>query len=35
VAWSEAPANGEMDLEKLVPEDMREEVRESAAYTVL
>jgi uncharacterized phage-associated protein len=35
VAWSEAPANGVMDLEKLVPEDMREEVRESAAYAVL
>jgi uncharacterized phage-associated protein len=34
-AWSQAPANGTMDLEKLVPEDMREEVRESAAYAVL
>jgi uncharacterized phage-associated protein len=34
-AWSEAPANGVMDLERLVPEDMREEVRESAAYAVL
>jgi uncharacterized phage-associated protein len=34
-AWSEAPPNGAMDPEKLVPEDMREEVREAAAYAVL
>jgi|RhiMetdeSRZDD1v2_1073273.scaffolds.fasta_scaffold486047_1 uncharacterized phage-associated protein len=34
-AWNQAPANGVMDLELLVPEDMREEVRESAAYAIL
>jgi hypothetical protein len=34
-AWFAAPANGAMDPELLVPDDMREEVRESAAYTVL
>ena len=35
LAWIEAPANGEMNPELLVPEDMREEVREAAAYAVL
>jgi uncharacterized phage-associated protein len=35
VAWIEAAANGEMNPELLVPEEMREEVRESAAYAVL
>ena len=34
-AWFQAPANGEMDPELLVPDEMREEVRESAAYAVL
>jgi uncharacterized phage-associated protein len=34
-AWFKAEANAEMDLELLVPEDMREEVRETAAYAVL
>jgi uncharacterized phage-associated protein len=34
-AWFEAEANTEMDLELLVPEEMREEVRETAAYAVL
>lgn len=34
-AWLKAPPNGVMDLELLVPEDMREEVREAAAYGVL
>jgi uncharacterized phage-associated protein len=34
-AWYNAAANAEMDLELLVPEDMREEVREAAAYAVL
>jgi uncharacterized phage-associated protein len=34
-AWSEAPLNSAMDLERLVPDEMREEVRESAAYAVL
>jgi uncharacterized phage-associated protein len=34
-AWAEAPANGEMNPELLVPDDMQEEVRESAAYAVL
>lgn len=35
VAWIEAAPNGEINPEKLVPEDMREEVREAAAYAVL
>jgi uncharacterized phage-associated protein len=35
VAWIEAAANGEMNPELLVPDDMREEVREAAAYAVL
>lgn len=34
-AWADAPRNAEMNLELLVPEDMREEVRETAAYAVL
>jgi len=34
-AWFQAPENGVMDPELLVPDDMREEVRESAAYAVL
>jgi uncharacterized phage-associated protein len=34
-AWFQAPANGAMDPELLVPEELREEVRESAAYVVL
>jgi hypothetical protein len=34
-AWAQAPANGEMNPELLVGEDMREEVREAAAYAVL
>ena len=34
-AWMEAAANSEMNPELLVPEDMREEVREAAAYAVL
>lgn len=34
-AWAQAPANGEMNPELLVPEEMREEVREAAAYAVL
>jgi uncharacterized phage-associated protein len=33
-AWAEAPANGEMNPELMVAEDMREEVRETAAYAV-
>jgi uncharacterized phage-associated protein len=34
-AWYQAAANSEMDPELLVPEDMRKEVRESAAYILL
>jgi len=34
-AWLMAPLNGVMDPELLVPDEMREEVREAAAYTVL
>jgi hypothetical protein len=34
-AWFQASANGEMDLELFVPEEMREEVWEAAAYAVL
>jgi uncharacterized phage-associated protein len=34
-AWAQAQTNAEMDPELLVPEDMREEVRETAAYAVL
>jgi hypothetical protein len=34
-AWAQAPADSEMDPELLVPEDMREEVREAAAYGLL
>jgi hypothetical protein len=34
-ACYQAPINTEMDPELLVPEDMREEVRETAAYAVL
>jgi hypothetical protein len=34
-AWSSAARDTEMSLELLVPEDMREEVRETAAYAVL
>jgi uncharacterized phage-associated protein len=34
-AWASAPRDGAMSMELLVPEDMREEVRENAAYTVL
>jgi uncharacterized phage-associated protein len=34
-AWFNADRNAEMDLELLVPEEMREEVRETAAYAVL
>lgn len=34
-AWASAPRDGAMSLELLVPEEMREEVRENAAYTVL
>ncbi|MCL2715464.1 MAG: Panacea domain-containing protein [Alphaproteobacteria bacterium] len=34
-AWAKAPINGAMDVELLVPEDMREEIREVAAYTLL
>ncbi len=34
-AWLHAERNAEMDLELLVPEEMREEVREAAAYAVL
>ena len=34
-AWYQAPPDGTMDPELLVPEDMREEVRESAAYAIL
>jgi uncharacterized phage-associated protein len=34
-AWAEAPPNGVMDLELLVPEERREDVREAAAYAVL
>jgi uncharacterized phage-associated protein len=34
-AWAQASSNGEMDPELMVPEEMQEEVRESAAYAVL
>lgn len=34
-AWSSAARDAEMALELLVPEDMRDEVRETAAYAVL
>jgi uncharacterized phage-associated protein len=34
-AWFEAPANGTMDPELLVPDEKREELREAAAYAVL
>lgn len=34
-AWVNAPTNGEMNPELLVPEDMRDEVREAAAYVEL
>jgi uncharacterized phage-associated protein len=34
-AWSKAARDSVMDLELLVPEDQREEVRETAAYAVL
>jgi uncharacterized phage-associated protein len=34
-AWAEAPANGEMNPELLVPDEMHEEVREAAAYAIL
>jgi uncharacterized phage-associated protein len=34
-AWREAVDNGPMNLELLVDEDQREEVRETAAYVVL
>jgi hypothetical protein len=34
-AWFKAAPNSLMDLELLVPEDQREEVRETAAYAVL
>jgi hypothetical protein len=34
-AWIEAPANGEMNPELLVAEEMREDVRDAAAYAVL
>jgi uncharacterized phage-associated protein len=34
-AWAQAPANGEINPELLVAENMREEVREAAAYAVL
>lgn len=34
-AWFSASRDAEMDLELLVPEDMRDEVREVAAYAVL
>jgi uncharacterized phage-associated protein len=34
-AWLHAQRNAEMDPELLVPERMREELRESAAYTLL
>lgn len=34
-AWAKAARDSEMELELLVPEDMREEVREAAAYAVL
>jgi uncharacterized phage-associated protein len=33
-AWSSAARNAEMELELLVPEEQREEVRETAAYAV-
>jgi uncharacterized phage-associated protein len=35
LAWAQAPANSEMNPEMMVSEEMREEVRESAAYGVL
>jgi len=34
-AWLHAQRNAEMDPELLVPEEMREEVRETAAYALL
>jgi uncharacterized phage-associated protein len=34
VAWASAACDTEMSLELLVPEDQREEVRETAAYAV-
>ena len=34
-AWIKAATNAEMDPELLVPEEMREEVRETAAYAIL
>jgi uncharacterized phage-associated protein len=34
-AWLHAQRNAEMDPELLVPEEMREEVREAAAYALL
>jgi len=34
-AWLKAQRNAEMDPELLVPEEMREEVREAAAYALL
>ena len=34
-AWSSAARDTEMSLELLVPEDQREEIRETAAYAVL
>jgi uncharacterized phage-associated protein len=33
-AWASAPRDGAMSMELVVPEDMREEVRENAAYSV-
>ena len=33
-AWSSAPRNSVMELELLVPEEQREDVRETAAYAV-
>jgi uncharacterized phage-associated protein len=33
--WANAPTNSEMNLELLVPKDMREEIRETAAYAIL
>jgi len=34
-AWAQADANAEMNPELLVPDDMREEIRETAVYAVL
>jgi uncharacterized phage-associated protein len=34
-AWANAPTNSEMNPELLVPDEMREEVRETAAYAIL